>query len=194
MGVSLPPPGYHAIGIVGGKNLDNAGTLWRSAYQLGASFMFTVGLAPCPARPPSCPPPPSPSPPIPIPTLMPATQPPYKPSSTFPFRPPQKTPAPLDPFPKALVMLPLPPTRSRRRSGCRSTSSTTGRALRVARLEELNGSQSRWEGSHSRRLSIQNGPSTYWALRIQEYSPPDLSNPRPLLPPLAYPTPPPHPQ
>eukprot|EP00966_Prymnesium_polylepis_P192241 4455558-Prymnesium_polylepis.1 len=35
--------GYHAIGIVGAKNAQNVGTLWRSAFQLGAAFIFTVG-------------------------------------------------------------------------------------------------------------------------------------------------------
>ena len=34
---------YHAIGIVGAKNEQNVGTLWRSAFQLGAAFIFTVG-------------------------------------------------------------------------------------------------------------------------------------------------------
>lgn len=36
-------PGYFGIGIVRGKTPENVGTLWRSAYQLGASFIFTVG-------------------------------------------------------------------------------------------------------------------------------------------------------
>jgi tRNA G18 (ribose-2'-O)-methylase SpoU len=31
------------IGIIGGKTPANLGTLWRSAYQLGADFVFTVG-------------------------------------------------------------------------------------------------------------------------------------------------------
>ena len=35
--------GYFGIGVVGGKNEQNNGTLWRSAWQLGASFTFTVG-------------------------------------------------------------------------------------------------------------------------------------------------------
>jgi len=35
--------GYFGIGIVNGKTGTNLGTLWRSAYQLGADFIFTVG-------------------------------------------------------------------------------------------------------------------------------------------------------
>jgi len=35
--------GYFGIGIAGGKCAMNVGTLWRSAYQLGASFIFTAG-------------------------------------------------------------------------------------------------------------------------------------------------------
>ena len=35
--------GYHGIGIVGGKTETNHGTLWRSAWQLGAAFIFSVG-------------------------------------------------------------------------------------------------------------------------------------------------------
>lgn len=35
--------GYFGIGIVNGKNGVNLGTLWRSAYQMGAVFIFTVG-------------------------------------------------------------------------------------------------------------------------------------------------------
>lgn len=34
---------YFGIGIFNAKTADNVGTLWRSAYQLGASFIFTVG-------------------------------------------------------------------------------------------------------------------------------------------------------
>lgn len=37
------PRGFFAIGIEGGKNSVNMGTLWRSANILGASFIFTVG-------------------------------------------------------------------------------------------------------------------------------------------------------
>ena len=37
------PSGFFGIGIVMGKTQGNLGTLWRSAYQLGASFTFTVG-------------------------------------------------------------------------------------------------------------------------------------------------------
>ena len=35
--------GFCAIGIVNAKNPTNNGTLWRSAYQFGAAFTFTVG-------------------------------------------------------------------------------------------------------------------------------------------------------
>ena len=40
--------GYFEIGIYHGKSLDNIGTLWRSAYQLGAAGIFTIGARfPC---------------------------------------------------------------------------------------------------------------------------------------------------
>ena len=35
--------GYFAIGIWHTKTEMNIGTLWRSAYQLGASYIFTIG-------------------------------------------------------------------------------------------------------------------------------------------------------
>lgn len=35
--------GYFEIGICAGKRSINLGTLWRSAYQLGASGIFTIG-------------------------------------------------------------------------------------------------------------------------------------------------------
>jgi len=35
--------GYFGIGIYKGKTVENIGTLWRGAYQLGADFIFTVG-------------------------------------------------------------------------------------------------------------------------------------------------------
>ncbi len=35
--------GYFGIGIYRGKTVHNLGTLWRSAYQMGASFIFTIG-------------------------------------------------------------------------------------------------------------------------------------------------------
>jgi tRNA G18 (ribose-2'-O)-methylase SpoU len=35
--------GYFQIGIYQGKTEPNIGTLWRSAYQLGASGIFTIG-------------------------------------------------------------------------------------------------------------------------------------------------------
>ena len=37
------PRGFFGIGICMGKTQGNLGTLWRSAYQLGAAFTFTVG-------------------------------------------------------------------------------------------------------------------------------------------------------
>jgi tRNA G18 (ribose-2'-O)-methylase SpoU len=42
-GIILPARGYFGIGIYHGKTETNVGTLWRSAYQLGAAFVFTVG-------------------------------------------------------------------------------------------------------------------------------------------------------
>ncbi len=35
--------GYFEIGIVNGKFPENVGTLWRSAFQMGAAGIFTVG-------------------------------------------------------------------------------------------------------------------------------------------------------
>jgi tRNA G18 (ribose-2'-O)-methylase SpoU len=35
--------GYFEIGINNGKTEHNIGTLWRSAYQLGANSIFTIG-------------------------------------------------------------------------------------------------------------------------------------------------------
>lgn len=35
--------GYFEIGIFQGKTEQNIGTLWRSAYQLGANGIFTIG-------------------------------------------------------------------------------------------------------------------------------------------------------
>ena len=35
--------GYFGIGIYHAKKEVNLGTLWRSAYQLGAAFIFTIG-------------------------------------------------------------------------------------------------------------------------------------------------------
>lgn len=35
--------GYFGIGIYHTKKSENIGTLWRSAYQLGAAFIFTIG-------------------------------------------------------------------------------------------------------------------------------------------------------
>jgi len=35
--------GYFGIGVFQPKTQENIGTLWRGAYQLGASFIFTIG-------------------------------------------------------------------------------------------------------------------------------------------------------
>ncbi len=35
--------GYFGIGIERGKNANNLGTLWRTAHNFGASFIFTIG-------------------------------------------------------------------------------------------------------------------------------------------------------
>jgi tRNA G18 (ribose-2'-O)-methylase SpoU len=35
--------GYFGIGIYRGKTVDNLGTLWRSAHNFGAAFIFTIG-------------------------------------------------------------------------------------------------------------------------------------------------------
>ncbi len=40
-----PNNGFYGIGIMHGKHDHNIGTLWRSAYIMGASFIFTLGRA-----------------------------------------------------------------------------------------------------------------------------------------------------
>lgn len=35
--------GYFGIGVYAGRSSENTGTLWRSAWQLGAAFLYTVG-------------------------------------------------------------------------------------------------------------------------------------------------------
>lgn len=35
--------GYFGVGVYNSKSAENVGTLWRSAFMLGASFLFTVG-------------------------------------------------------------------------------------------------------------------------------------------------------
>jgi len=40
---SIEDKGYFGIGIVNCKRDTNLGTLWRSAFVLGASFIFTIG-------------------------------------------------------------------------------------------------------------------------------------------------------
>lgn len=39
----MTSPGYFGIGIYQVKRAQNVGMLWRGAWQLGASFLFTVG-------------------------------------------------------------------------------------------------------------------------------------------------------
>mgnify|MGYP001824380664 CR=1 FL=1 len=41
--LSPSPRGYFGIGIYQAKHFSNVGVLWRSAYQLGAAYLFTVG-------------------------------------------------------------------------------------------------------------------------------------------------------
>lgn len=41
----FPNNGFYGIGIVHATHEHNIGTLWRSAYILGASFIFTIGKA-----------------------------------------------------------------------------------------------------------------------------------------------------
>ncbi|WP_068545648.1 RNA methyltransferase [Thalassotalea crassostreae] len=40
---TYPTDGFFGIGIYNNKEQVNIGTLWRSAYIMGASFIFTVG-------------------------------------------------------------------------------------------------------------------------------------------------------
>jgi tRNA(Leu) C34 or U34 (ribose-2'-O)-methylase TrmL len=42
-GGKLAIDGYFGIGIIAPKTEQNVGTLWRSAYQLGASVLYTIG-------------------------------------------------------------------------------------------------------------------------------------------------------
>jgi tRNA(Leu) C34 or U34 (ribose-2'-O)-methylase TrmL len=35
--------GFFGVGVYNSKSVDNVGTMWRSAYMLGASFIFTIG-------------------------------------------------------------------------------------------------------------------------------------------------------
>ena len=35
--------GFFAIGVYNAKTVENVGTLWRSAFMLGASYLFTIG-------------------------------------------------------------------------------------------------------------------------------------------------------
>ena len=42
----MTSPNYFEIGIFHPKTDENIGTLWRSAYQLGAAGIFTIGKTP----------------------------------------------------------------------------------------------------------------------------------------------------
>lgn len=42
-GDGAPSAGYFGIGVYNSKAADNVGTLWRSAYMLGAAFIYTIG-------------------------------------------------------------------------------------------------------------------------------------------------------
>jgi tRNA G18 (ribose-2'-O)-methylase SpoU len=42
-GQALVSRGYYGIGIEHGKSSQNIGTLWRSAFNFDAAFLFTVG-------------------------------------------------------------------------------------------------------------------------------------------------------
>ena len=37
-------PEFFGIGIQNGKTPENLGVLWRTAQNLGASFIFTIGI------------------------------------------------------------------------------------------------------------------------------------------------------
>ena len=39
---ALPRGSYHAVGIYGPKTEDNVGSLWRSALQMGAAYIFSI--------------------------------------------------------------------------------------------------------------------------------------------------------
>ena len=43
---SVKDPGYFGIGVYRLKTEANHGTLWRSAFQFGADFIFTIGTGP----------------------------------------------------------------------------------------------------------------------------------------------------
>jgi tRNA G18 (ribose-2'-O)-methylase SpoU len=47
LGASVADRGYFGVGIFQPKHWENVGTLWRSAYQLGAAFLVVVGRRPC---------------------------------------------------------------------------------------------------------------------------------------------------
>jgi hypothetical protein len=40
---SSDPSGYFGIGVIRGRRAESLSVLWRSAYQLGAAFVFTIG-------------------------------------------------------------------------------------------------------------------------------------------------------
>lgn len=41
--ISIMKRGYYGIGIYHPKTTENVGTLWRSAHNFGADFIFTIG-------------------------------------------------------------------------------------------------------------------------------------------------------
>ena len=43
LGVHMPKRGFFGIGIYNPKTETNVGTLWRSAHNFGAAFIFTIG-------------------------------------------------------------------------------------------------------------------------------------------------------
>ena len=47
---SVNDPGFFGIGVYRLKTEANHGTLWRSAFQFGADFIFTIGMGPPPER------------------------------------------------------------------------------------------------------------------------------------------------
>lgn len=43
LAASVAADGFFGIGVYNSKSVDNVGTLWRSAFMLGASYIFTIG-------------------------------------------------------------------------------------------------------------------------------------------------------
>ena len=42
-GAAASDAGFFAVGVYNSKSAENVGTLWRSAFQLGAAYIFTIG-------------------------------------------------------------------------------------------------------------------------------------------------------